>query len=113
MAPPRHLVVTGVYRHVRNPMYVAVGSIIVGQALVLGSVALFAYTAIVVCAVNLFVRLHEAEARRDSDSRRHAGALLFPEVPPEHPVDERDEVGLRPCVRAHRSFERRAERHRE
>ena len=39
VAPPRHLVVTGVYRHVRNPIYVALTSIIVGQALLFGNVA--------------------------------------------------------------------------
>src|SRR3954465_11866169 len=33
IAPTRHLVVTGLYRHVRNPIYVAVVAIILGQAL--------------------------------------------------------------------------------
>jgi protein-S-isoprenylcysteine O-methyltransferase Ste14 len=32
--PTRHLVITGLYRYVRNPMYVAVVSAILGQALV-------------------------------------------------------------------------------
>ena len=35
--PARHLVVTGLYRHVRNPMYVAVVSVIVGQGLLFAS----------------------------------------------------------------------------
>jgi protein-S-isoprenylcysteine O-methyltransferase Ste14 len=34
--PTRHLVVNGSYRYVRNPMYVAVTSLILGQALLLG-----------------------------------------------------------------------------
>ena len=36
IAPTERLVVGGLYRHVRNPMYVAVGTTIAGQALVLG-----------------------------------------------------------------------------
>src|SRR5277367_5787740 len=35
--PTRHLVVTGFFRHVRNPMYVAVASLIFGQGLFFGS----------------------------------------------------------------------------
>src|SRR6476661_9045467 len=35
VAPPQRLVVTGLYRYVRNPMYVAVVLTIVGQAMVL------------------------------------------------------------------------------
>src|SRR5258708_6480699 len=35
--PTQHLVVRGFYRYVRNPMYVAVISIILGQALLLGN----------------------------------------------------------------------------
>ena len=31
--PTKHLVITGLYRHVRNPMYVAVVSLILGQGL--------------------------------------------------------------------------------
>ena len=36
IAPTEQLVVGGVYRHVRNPMYVAVTAVIIGQALLLG-----------------------------------------------------------------------------
>ena len=32
IAPPQNLVVTGLYRYVRNPMYVAVVAVILGQA---------------------------------------------------------------------------------
>jgi protein-S-isoprenylcysteine O-methyltransferase Ste14 len=38
--PTRHLVVTGLYRYVRNPMYVAVVSTILGQGVILGNVTL-------------------------------------------------------------------------
>jgi protein-S-isoprenylcysteine O-methyltransferase Ste14 len=41
--PPRRLVVHGVYRHVRNPMISGVLSILLGEALALGSVRLFGW----------------------------------------------------------------------
>ena len=43
VAPTAHLVVGGAYRHVRNPMYLAVGATILGQALILGRPALLLY----------------------------------------------------------------------
>ena len=36
--PTQHLVVTGLYGYVRNPMYVAVASTILGQGLIFGNV---------------------------------------------------------------------------
>ncbi len=42
VAPPQRLVITGLYRYVRNPMYVAVSLLIFGQALVFGSASLLA-----------------------------------------------------------------------
>lgn len=43
--PTQRLVVSGLYRHVRNPMYVAVAALILGQALLFGSAGLLAYAA--------------------------------------------------------------------
>src|SRR5918999_1669549 len=43
VAPTKHLVVGGLYRYVRNPMYLAVGATIVGQALLLGQIGLLLY----------------------------------------------------------------------
>jgi protein-S-isoprenylcysteine O-methyltransferase Ste14 len=62
IAPTRHLVVSGLYRHVRNPMYVGVVLAILGQALWLGSVALIGYAAAVFAAFFLFVLLYEEPA---------------------------------------------------
>lgn len=59
IAPTRHLVVTGIYRHVRNPMYVALSVVILGQAAVLGSVTLVLYAAIVWFPCALFARFYE------------------------------------------------------
>lgn len=43
VAPPTQLVVSGQYRYVRNPMYVAVLAIVLGQSLLLGSAVLLLY----------------------------------------------------------------------
>ena len=45
--PPKRLVVTGFYRYVRNPIYVAVTALIAGQGLLFGSVTVLEYGAIV------------------------------------------------------------------
>ena len=59
VAPPRHLVVGGLYRFVRNPMYVAVIAMTVGQALLFGQPGLLVYAAAVGAAMFGFVRLYE------------------------------------------------------
>ena len=59
VAPTTHLVVGGMYRHVRNPMYLAVTATIVGQALLLGSVALLVYAVAFLLVTLAFVRLYE------------------------------------------------------
>ena len=46
VAPTQHLVVTGLYRYVRNPIYVAVAAVIFGQAVLFGDWRLFAYGAV-------------------------------------------------------------------
>ena len=57
--PTQHLVVSGLYRYVRNPMYVAVVSIILGQALLFASLPLLEYGALVWLAFHIFVLLYE------------------------------------------------------
>jgi protein-S-isoprenylcysteine O-methyltransferase Ste14 len=59
VAPTERLVVGGLYRYVRNPMYVAVTATIVGQALLLGRLWLLLYAAGFVAATASFVRWHE------------------------------------------------------
>ncbi|GLZ32057.1 hypothetical protein Lesp02_42450 [Lentzea sp. NBRC 105346] len=62
VAPPDRLVVGGFYRFVRNPMYLAVLSLIIGQALVLGQLILLAYAAVVSAAFAAMVHWHEEPA---------------------------------------------------
>jgi protein-S-isoprenylcysteine O-methyltransferase Ste14 len=58
-APPKKLIVSGEYRYVRNPMYVAVLAIIIGQALLFGWAILAFYAVLVWLAVAVFVRIYE------------------------------------------------------
>src|SRR4051794_27204875 len=57
--PTAHLVVVGPYRYVRNPMYLAVLAIILGQALLFRSAGTLLYAVVVLLAVVAFVRLYE------------------------------------------------------
>ncbi len=59
VAPTQRLVVGGLYRHVRNPMYLAVGATIIGQALLLGRPILLLYAAAFAVVVLAFVRGYE------------------------------------------------------
>ena len=59
VAPTERLVVRGLYRWVRNPMYLAVLGVIVGQWLWLSRPVLLAYAAGVAAAFAAFVRWYE------------------------------------------------------
>jgi protein-S-isoprenylcysteine O-methyltransferase Ste14 len=58
-APTEVLVVGGLYRYVRNPMYLAVGATILGQALLLGQPVLMVYAGAFAVAVTAFVYGYE------------------------------------------------------
>jgi protein-S-isoprenylcysteine O-methyltransferase Ste14 len=59
VAAPTRLVVSGQYRHVRNPMYVAVLGIVLGQSLILGSFVLLQYAVLLWLLFHAFVVLYE------------------------------------------------------
>jgi protein-S-isoprenylcysteine O-methyltransferase Ste14 len=59
VAPTQHLVVGGLYRYVRNPMYLAVAATIVGQAMILGRPALLLYALLFGAVVWTFVHFYE------------------------------------------------------
>jgi len=61
---PKQLVARGLYRFVRNPMYVGVLLVILGQALYFGSVATLWYALAVALTFHLFVILYEEPALR-------------------------------------------------
>jgi protein-S-isoprenylcysteine O-methyltransferase Ste14 len=68
--PPRELVVRGLYRYVRNPMYLAVSTILIGEFLLTGSPALLIYWAVFFALANFFVMGYEEPylRRRFGDS---------------------------------------------
>jgi protein-S-isoprenylcysteine O-methyltransferase Ste14 len=57
--PPRELVVAGLYQYVRNPQYVGVVLVIVGETLLTGMVVLFGYAVVMAVGYHLFVRYCE------------------------------------------------------
>ena len=57
--PPKELVARGLYRWVRNPMYVGVLSVVLGQALFFGAPAVAEYAAVAFAFFHLFVMLYE------------------------------------------------------
>jgi protein-S-isoprenylcysteine O-methyltransferase Ste14 len=59
---PRHLVVTGLYRFTRNPMYNGVLAMLLGEAWLFRSSALLRYAAVVFVLFNIFVLVYEEPA---------------------------------------------------
>jgi protein-S-isoprenylcysteine O-methyltransferase Ste14 len=57
--PPKELVMCGLYRYLRNPMYIGLTVIVLGEALLWESIVLFAYTAAIFLSFHLFVVLYE------------------------------------------------------
>jgi protein-S-isoprenylcysteine O-methyltransferase Ste14 len=98
IAAPQRLVVGGLYRYVRNPMYVAVLAAIVGQALLLGQLGLLVYAAALWLISAGFVRWYEEPTltRRfgvDYEAYRRAVPAWWPRLRPWKPTD-RDEPGV-------------------
>lgn len=66
VAPTESLVVTGLYRYVRNPMYVAVLAIILGQWLLFADWRLLIYGAAFWLVTHIFVVTYEEPTLRES-----------------------------------------------
>jgi protein-S-isoprenylcysteine O-methyltransferase Ste14 len=62
--PPKHLVVRGLYRYVRNPMYLSVTAILLGEVMLTRSGALALYWLIWFVVVNAFVIGYEEPTLR-------------------------------------------------
>jgi len=93
VAPTEHLVVGGLFRHVRNPMYVAVVAVLAGQALVLRSGPLLLYAVAVAALQAAFVRWYEEPhlRRRFGDEYvRYRAAVpgWWPRLTPYRPADD-------------------------
>ena len=99
IAAPERLVVGGLYRYVRNPMYMAVLAAIVGQGLLLGQLGLLLYAAALWLVSAAFVRWYEEPTltRRfgaDYEAYRRAVPAWWPRLRPWEPSG-RDEPGAR------------------
>jgi len=62
--PPQELVATGLYRWVRNPMYLSGLLLLVGESLLLEAPVLLSYAAAFFLATHVFVVLYEEPALR-------------------------------------------------
>jgi protein-S-isoprenylcysteine O-methyltransferase Ste14 len=60
--PPKELVVKGLYRYVRNPMYVGIITLLAGEAFFFAAWRLFQYAGLIFLAFHLFVVLYEEPA---------------------------------------------------
>ncbi|MDO8288880.1 MAG: isoprenylcysteine carboxylmethyltransferase family protein [Parvibaculum sp.] len=64
--PTQRLIVNSFYRHVRNPMYVAVLALIFGQALIFGNMLIIAYGTLIFFAFHTFILIYEEPTLRRS-----------------------------------------------
>ena len=72
IAPPERLVVTGPYRRVRNPMYVGVTAMNLGQAALFADTGLLVYAGVIGVAFHLFVLFYEEPTLRRSFPQDYA-----------------------------------------
>ena len=78
IAPTRKLIVTGLYRHLRNPMYFGVITLMLGEALLLGQPSLLVYAAAAWTFFHLFVIGYEEPTLRQQfpdDYARYSRAV--------------------------------------
>lgn len=65
LAPPRHMVLSGLYTRVRNPMYLTYVAIAIGEAVLYRSTALVAYAAFLFGLAHWYVVRFEEKALRE------------------------------------------------
>jgi protein-S-isoprenylcysteine O-methyltransferase Ste14 len=91
VAPTEHLVVSGPNRYVRNPMYVGLLSVLVGQALLFSSVGVLLYAVLAWAVTASFVRWYEEptlvrDFGAEYESYRAAVPAWIPRLRPWSPV---------------------------
>jgi protein-S-isoprenylcysteine O-methyltransferase Ste14 len=111
VAPTQHLVIGGLYRYVRNPMYIAVALTIVGQAMVLGRPGLLLYALLFGVAVSSFVYLYEQPTLTEQfgaeyEAYRDAVPAWLPRLRPWRPGRSDDAASTSGQQRAQASDER-------
>jgi protein-S-isoprenylcysteine O-methyltransferase Ste14 len=89
IAPTEHLVVGGPYRWTRNPGYIAVVGMLLGQALLFGSAAVLAYAGLIALAFHAFVLSYEEPTlRRTFGAEYDAYCRRVPRWLPRPPTSE-------------------------
>jgi protein-S-isoprenylcysteine O-methyltransferase Ste14 len=89
IAPTEHLVVGGPYRRTRNPGYIAVVGMLLGQALLFGSAAVLAYAGLIALAFHAFVLFYEEPTlRRTFGAEYDAYCRRVPRWLPRPPTSE-------------------------
>ena len=71
IAPTRNLVVTGLYRYVRNPIYLALVAIIMGQAVLMGDRRLIVYGALLWLFFHVWVVVYEEPTLEQTFGREY------------------------------------------
>ena len=66
IAPAQKLVVTGLYRYVRNPIYIALVAVILGQALLFGDLRLLWYGALLWLFFHVWVVIYEEPTLKET-----------------------------------------------
>ena len=89
--PPKRLIVGGLYRFTRNPMYNGVLAVLLGEAWLFQSAGLIRYALLVLCAFHLFVVFYE---ERTLEARFGESYLAYRKGVPRwgftvHPYEER------------------------
>jgi len=87
IAPTEELIVGGSYRYIRNPMYLAVIAVILGQALLLGRLVLLIYAVLFWLIVASFVYFYEEPTLSDRHGEQYAAYQRavpgwWPRLPP-------------------------------
>jgi protein-S-isoprenylcysteine O-methyltransferase Ste14 len=98
VAPTERLVVGGPYRFVRNPMYLAVLALVVGQALALGRLELLLYAAALAVAFVAFVAWYEEPTLRrrfgdEYEAYRRSVPAWWPRLRPWEPRADEERIG--------------------
>jgi protein-S-isoprenylcysteine O-methyltransferase Ste14 len=95
IAPTQQLVVTGFNRFVRNPIYLALVVVVLGQALLFGSLGLVAYAAVIFFLTTSFVRVYEEptlvrQFGHEYEAYRHNVRAWIPRLRPWAPFLEHE-----------------------
>jgi protein-S-isoprenylcysteine O-methyltransferase Ste14 len=74
--PTTTLVISGAYRCVRNPMYLAVASLIAGQGLLIGEPLLLVYALAFAAVTHLFALIYEEPTLRHIHGAQYAAYVV-------------------------------------